>query len=535
MTRSIRRTALVFAAAGLVGASAPVPLAHAGPDFGFSSTASAVPMQIELYEPTIPIPAEPQAEMELAYTKTEAATGPTGHAVASWIWPGDSVGQGFKTFGEALQLPEQLYENGYPVQVNAKHPQGPEHQADEPFPGSVMRAGADAEQAVAKVGWSTDSRVTDDEDSSKPAGDGDGGPGLPLPEGGGDPLQQLTDALSGQRTSAAADDDEPPPSPGLPPELAALVDVDGMASISRSVIRDDVVRSISSSTLDSVTLLGGIITADAVKVTSSTSSNGKKSSADGRAQIVGLEFNGEPITVTREGVEGGGNAVPLGDLPKEPAAALEDLGISFVLPKGVRSSDKLAAESSMEGLQIVIETRPLREQLKDVPLADLVGQLPDETGELKSLLGALAVATPKIVITLGTATTETETVKQLKIDLPTVDPETLPEAGGPSTGGDSVIGGVGASASGPGGLDAGIGSAPGLDAGAAGTGDSVATAPMSAGLPPLASVPGALMVGGLLLASGLGWWLQRVGGSVLGGAGSCAHGLETGVPDLRKA
>jgi hypothetical protein len=48
-------------------------------------------------------------------------------------------------------------------------------------------------------------------------------------------------------------------------------------------------------------------------------------------------------------------------------------------------------------------------------------------------------------------------------------------------------------------------------------------------------VPGVLIAGGLLIASALGWWLQKVGGFVLGGAGSCSHGLETGVPDLRKA
>ena len=52
----------------------------------------------------MPIPASPQAELEFAYTKVEAASGPTGAGVASWLWPGDSVGEGCKTFIEQLKL-----------------------------------------------------------------------------------------------------------------------------------------------------------------------------------------------------------------------------------------------------------------------------------------------------------------------------------------------------------------------------------------------------------------------------------------------
>ena len=63
----------------------------------------------------------------------------------------------------------------------------------------------------------------------------------------------------------------------------------------------------------------------------------------------------------------------------------------------------------------------------------------------------------------------------------------------------------------------------------------VAVQPVGSGLPPLGSVPGALLVGGLVLAGALGWWIQRIGGFVLGGTASCAHGLASGVPDLRKA
>jgi hypothetical protein len=117
------------------------------------------------------------------------------------------------------------------------------------------------------------------------------------------------------------------------------------------------------------------------------------------------------------------------------------------------------------------------------------------------------------------------------VALPPLDLPTVP-AGTSATGGGAGV--SGSSSAGAGALPDASAPAPAGDAGAAATTD-VATEPVAAGLPPLASIPGALLVGGLVLASGVGWWLQRIGGFVIGGAGACAHGLETGIPDLRKA
>lgn len=565
----VRRTVYAAVAAGLVGTVVPVApaqgyVAPTKPAFGgYTTTSSATPLKIEIYEPTIPVPATPQAEVSLAYTKVQAATGPNVHGRASWLWPGDPVGEGCKTFVEQLGLGDTgLCKDGYPVQVNSGAPDGDPEQSDEPFPGAVMRTRATAKDTVAAAGWSSDGDVSDGPGSAKKGKDKKGGgapvpglPGLPgpgsqlpLPTGlatglaaPGD-LSALGAAITGKPSGdgAAAGDGStgsptpaPPAGPGLPPELAALVDVGSMSSLSRSVNAGDKVTTTAASRIGDLSLLGGLVTADSVRVSSVASSNGKRATGDGVARVVGLAVAGNGFTVDRDGVHPAGPQAPIPGLPDDPGKALEQLGISFVLPKGQKRVHGADGEVTVQGLQIVIDTRPLRHRLDKIPFDEIVGQVPDSAGKLKSLLGAAVHLAPKIVITAGNGATAANTVPAIA----------LPDLGG-LTGPAAGVGGAGAGTSGGavtgGAMSGGPGSAAGLGASGTATGGpadttSVATRNAAAGLPPLASVPGALMVGGLLLATGLGWWLQKIGGFVLGGAGSCSHGLETGVPDLRKA
>ena len=68
----MKRLFLALSAGALAGAVLPVSASAPAdgadkPAFsGFSAVASAAPVKVEIYEPTIPIPATPQLEFEMA-------------------------------------------------------------------------------------------------------------------------------------------------------------------------------------------------------------------------------------------------------------------------------------------------------------------------------------------------------------------------------------------------------------------------------------------------------------------------------------
>lgn len=551
----MRRCLIPLVAATLVGAAVPLSggTAASAADSGYSgysATAWAAPVRIEIYEPTIPIPATPQLELELGYSTVEADSGASSGR-ASWLWPGDPVGEGFKTIVEQFGLPEQLGQDGYPVQVNASQPSGEAAQSDEPFPGTVMRTSARADSTVAQVGFSPDGEIQDGAGSGGGAGDGDDGtpalPGLPglsglsgLAGGSGSPdvpgLSQLeeygaaiTGATTSSETSSESDDGDAEGS-GLPPELAALVDLEGYVSSSRSDVVDGTVVTTSRSALGDVSLLGGLITLDGVVATSSSRSDGTTGKPSGRATIGGLSIAGQAFRFGPDGFEAAGQHQDIPGLPDQAAAALRQLGVRLVLPKAKRVTKGDQASSTVAGLRVVITTATLRKKLDALPVDALVDAVPSQAGQLKTLLQAAAGLSPKIVVTLGNAATAVDTVQGLEIptDVPDNDPGSDDAAaapgGGSPGGGTPSSGGVPATDDSP---------ASGDPASAA---DDLGGAQLTgSGLPPLYSLPGAMLVGGIALAGVAGTWLRRIGVLTLGGSGSCTHGLDSGLPDLRKA
>lgn len=515
------KAVLAVLVAGLVGGLVPVQAnAEAEPGFsGYSTETSASPIQLDVYEPTIPVPATPQLRLMLGYATVEADSS-LSSGRASFLWPGDFVGEGFRSVIDNLGLPEELSEpigaRGYPLQVNSRHPAGPRRQADEPVPGTVMRTSAEAERTTARAGYSSNCEVERSGEGERPPS-----PGTPEPPSPGTP-----------EPPAPAREQQDSGECPIPPQLAALVDVGGYIATSETELTGGDVVTRSRSEVSDVQLLGGLVTLSGVTATAVTGSDGAKGRASGSADYGTLRIAGQKFAVGPDGITAPGRKVRLPGMPDDPAEALERLGITITVPQPDRtvSGDKAASRS--EGLILDVDTTVLRDWLDALPielLAELINRLPDEASELKSLLGAALQLSPRFVIHVGTAASTVDTVQGIDIPLPGPEPGIDAE---PPTGTGTAPGGTSEPDPAP---ETGSATAP------ASAGEPPAPAVAnavperaSAGLPPLFSIPGVLLFGGIALAALAGGSLRKLGALVLGGGAVCQHGLRTGLPDLRK-
>jgi len=554
--------------------SAPVTAASvraADPEFaGYAATTTSTPVRLEIFEPTIPIPAKPEAELNIGFSSVVADSSTT-RGRASLLWPGPAVGEGFKTIVENLGLPPELAgpiaEQGYPVQVNSNHPAGPASQSDEQFPGSIQRTSASAEKTTAAAGYSTDCRLGQPGEAPADGEGGEGGeegpipglpglPGLPIPgldglsglttglstvtSGLGDGLGSLTGALGGKGNRAEEEEVACP----IPAQLALLIDVGGMgatSTVTRGEGEDGVerVRAVSRSALGEVSLLGGVITLDGVVSTATVTSDGAKAVTRGVTDYGTLTIAGQKFRFGSDGFEAAGQGQDLPGLPADPNQALEALGIQLLLPQPTEETDKDQGSVAVGGLQIVIDAGVLRRQLDVLPIDQISEAIsglpfPEEAAQLQSLLGAALNLAPKFVITLGNASSTVDTSPEIEI------PEVKP--GQTDNGQTGPVSSGGPSSSGSAGTPAAPAAGAPVDAPAAGGGEPaigddalVDAAPAGAGLPELFSIPGALFFGAIILATVLGSYLRRLGILALGGGAACAHGLQSGLPDLRKA
>ncbi|KRB74929.1 hypothetical protein ASE01_16235 [Nocardioides sp. Root190] len=518
-----RRTRLLLTGGVLASmmpiAAGSVGTAHAEGDpsyGGFTTSAWSSPIRIEIFEPALPIPVDAgiaQLEFLLGYSKVKADSGmSTGRS--SLFWPGDPVGEGLKTFAEQLGLPSTpLTANGYPVQANSQFPGDQTTGADTKIPGSISRTTSGDRTAIAETGFSPDGQLVG------PDGEGAGG-------GASNPLSQLTDQLKNllggglpgvAKTAAPAN------------PLGVLVDVDGYVSVSRMTAVDGPIVASSRSTLGEVRLLGGLVTLGGVETSARVTSDGAKATSTGKATYGKMSILGQQFAIGPDGIEAAGTTSPIPLLKDLPAAALKQLGLTITVPKQGRTVEGDLAKSVSAGLEITIDTKILAPLLKALPAGALAELIPAQAGPLKGVVAGLSTLAPRVVITLGAAQASVDTVPPIDVVAPAPVAEQPPAAAAapqaPAAGSVGVPPVAGAPA--PSGAAPAGGGVP--------VTDLVDAAPASAGLPNLFSIPGFLLIAAFAAAAVAGSAFRRIGAAALGGGAPCAHGLDSGLPDLRKA
>jgi hypothetical protein len=149
-----------LAALALLALSLAPPSAQASLG-GVSLRTDAFGMQMTFDQPGSPIPAKPTGEMEVAYSTSDYASGPTSHGLSSIWWPGSAGANAGPVFGFPA----------YPVRAEAFSPGKPHKSKTDYGPNTTMQAAASgtlsqAETHMQNFGQANPAFVTGDFASS---------------------------------------------------------------------------------------------------------------------------------------------------------------------------------------------------------------------------------------------------------------------------------------------------------------------------------------------------------------------------------
>lgn len=338
---------------------------------GYTAAALSSPISLQLFEPVIPVPAgpgEPHGELHGSYSRATLGTGPASRGLGSAIWPGATAGDGLSAFDPRIPP--------YPFKASATYPDGPfEDLGNNPEPFGNRG------DTNTHTGMFAYARGIDVYGESN---------------GGGELV------------------------PGF--MTAGNISTVSTVTIEAGVVIAETVATISD--LD----IAGMITIDGLQTRLVSRTNGAVAETSGTYEVSGLEIMGQGYEMDEDGITATGPAgdpitIPLG---LGNSIDLSDaIGITVETTPIVEDVDGPTGARSTRGLVITIDTTPLRQAARDVPLATVIDLIPDvpelsvipcdqvpsEMGflpcfsnplvALKANLYTLAALSPKVQVLLG--------------------------------------------------------------------------------------------------------------------------------------
>lgn len=290
------------------------------PSFGgYSVGASAATTAWAYDQPSMGVPASPTMEINGIYTESVLGSGPSAYALSSLAWPGQvaaNVG-GFvwstfwleaKRGGFPPEYEPAIPPPNYPVRAETFYPQGPEQASSEPVAGMQMRAHSTAERSEAL---------------------------------------------------AAADRSG----------FETFVTVGNQTSRTRSELADGMAVSTARAVATDVSLLGGLVTIDAVTTEAFAASDAAKGEVGGSFTVSGMVVDGHPVRIDAEGIHADGEDYDSGFSVVQQAVSqsLAAAGITFAMAEPVDLVSGASASRSVGGLIVSIEAATFREYVAALP------------------------------------------------------------------------------------------------------------------------------------------------------------------------
>lgn len=330
---------------------------------GYSVVATGSPSGIEFFEAAIPIPVDPgkpQFEITQSHTAATLNVGPTSRALASSIWPGAAVGDGFATVCDCGE--------SYPIRAESQYPGETTRMSTELPNGGGMNTIAEGLDVYAQA-------------------DASDSPGPELLDFGAMSSTSQTTVIDGKaiaNVEALAGDVS---------ILAGLITVDSVATVMEAVSNTVEARTSGSTSVNGLTIMG----------------QGYRFGNEGLEPV---EPDPDPDNPSEEPTSPGSIIGEITDNLPDVVAVVRDVlgadalrsevGISAILLDHTEEISGANARRDSTGLRFIIETAPLRSALNALPLNEIANMFPDP--DVRAQLFFILGLAPRIDIVLAKAT-----------------------------------------------------------------------------------------------------------------------------------